>query len=509
MAETLRHLARLARIATTLARHDALAPLAGAGVPVFFVALLRRLARPGTTGRPGEMLARALAELGPSFVKLGQLLSVRSDLVGEAMADDLAALQDRLPPFSGAEARAAIERDLGQPVEALFATFDDRAVAAASIAQVHWATTTEGRAVAVKVLRPGIEAAFERDLALLAWLARLALRLRPALTRLRPVEVVATLAETVRIEMDLRMEAAAAAELAENFAGDDGFRVPEVDWARTGHRVLTLERIEGIPIDERSALFAAGHDPRTILARAAGALFKQAFRDGFFHADLHPGNLFVDTAGRVVAVDFGIMGRLDWATRCHLADILIGFLARDYARVAEAHFAAGYVPAGRSRSAFQQACRAIAEPILGLPLRDISVARLLAQLFRVTAAFGMETQPQLLLLQKSMVVAEGVGRRLDPEVNIWELARPLIEEWAADNRGPDSRLREAVGEGLATAGRVPRILAEAESTLAALRAAARRMDDDASRAAGRGLNQTLLWAVAVAALVLALVEALD
>jgi len=473
---TLRHLGRLGRIAATLARHDALEPLMPTGVPAWLRRSVRRFARPGAEARPGRRVARALADLGPAFVKLGQMLSVRPDLVGEAMAEDLADLQDRLAPFPGQAARAAIARDLGQPVEALFATFDDDAIAAASIAQVHWGTTTDGREVAVKVLRPGIEAAFERDLALLAWLARLARRLMPGLARLKPVETIATLAESVRLEMDLRMEAAAASELAENFKGDAGFRVPAVDWARTGRRVLTLERIAGTPIDERDALIAAGHDPRVVLTRAAEALFSQAFGDGFFHADLHPGNLFVDAAGTIVAVDFGIMGRLDWATRRHLADILVGFLTRDYARVAEAHFAAGYVPAGRSAATFRQACRAIGEPILGLAMNEISVARLLGQLFRVTRDFGMETQTQLLLLQKSMVVAEGVGRALDPTVNMWELIRPLIESWAAEHRSPEGRVRDALSEGLAAAARVPRILAEAEAALATLKRAANQAE---------------------------------
>jgi len=495
-----RHLGRLARIARTLARYDALALLLPAGVPAPVPRALGRLAS-NAHGRPGERLARALVELGPSFIKLGQLLSVRPDLVGEAMAGDLAQLQDRLAPFPGAEARAAIEADLGRPVESLFATFDDRAIAAASIAQVHLATTAAGREVAVKVLRPGIEAAFQRDLELFAWLARWALRLAPGLARLKPVETVATLAETVRQELDLRMEAAAAAELAENFAGEEGFRVPAVDWARTGRRVLTLERIGGIPIDEREQLIAAGHEPLAVLTKAAEALFKQAFRDGFFHADLHPGNLFVAPDGNLVAVDFGIMGRLDRATRGHLAEILIGFLARDYNRVAEAHFAAGYVPAGRSTEAFRQACRAIGEPILGLALSEISVARLLGQLFHVSRMFGMETQPQLLLLQKTMVVAEGVGRRLAPAVNMWELARPMIEAWVAEHQGPEGRIREAMDEGLATMARLPRLLAEAEAALVQLKRT--------GSGGGPARGNVALWAVALAALALALIAALD
>jgi len=386
-------------------------------------------------------LAAAFNELGPSFVKLGQLLSTRADLLGEEMAIDLASLQDRLPPFPGQVARALIETEFARPIDTLFASFDEVAVAAASIAQVHFARTTDGQEVAVKILRPGIAEAFTGDLNLFLWLAGLGERLQPALRRLKPVEVVQTLAEVVRIEMDLRMEAAAAAELAENFAGDPDFHVPHVDWLRTGRTVLTLERINGIRIDDRAALLAGGHRIEDLLAKAAAAFFNQVFRDGFFHADLHPGNMFVDPNGAIAVVDFGIMGRLDRATRFFLADMLIGFLSGDYRRVAEVHFAAGYVPPRRSVDAFTQACRSIGQPILGKPLQEISVARLLAQLFEITEQFEMETQPQLLLLQKTMVVIEGVGRRLDPEINIWALARPLIEGWMHDNRGPEARVR--------------------------------------------------------------------
>ena len=386
-------------------------------------------------------MAAAFNELGPSFVKLGQLLSTRADLLGEEMAIDLASLQDRLPPFPGQVARALIETEFARPIDTLFASFDEVAVAAASIAQVHFARTTDGQEVAVKILRPGIAEAFTGDLNLFLWLAGLGERLQPALRRLKPVEVVQTLAEVVRIEMDLRMEAAAAAELAENFAGDPDFHVPRVDWLRTGRTVLTLERINGIRIDDRAALLAAGHRIEDLLAKAAAAFFNQVFRDGFFHADLHPGNMFVDPNGAIAVVDFGIMGRLDRATRFFLADMLIGFLSGDYRSVAEVHFAAGYVPPRRSVDAFTQACRSIGQPILGKPLQEISVARLLAQLFEITEQFEMETQPQLLLLQKTMVVIEGVGRRLDPEINIWALARPLIEGWMRDNRGPEARVR--------------------------------------------------------------------
>ena len=419
-----------------------------------------------TGSRPGQRLAAALAELGPSFIKLGQILATRADLLGDEIAADLAMLQDRLPPFSGALARQLIEAEFGLPVKMFFASFDDTAIATASIAQVHFAVTVEGQQVAVKVLRPGIERAFARDLDLFLWLAGLGERLQPALRRLKPVEVVQTLAEVVRFEMDLRLEAAAAAELAENFAGDPNFHVPRVDWLRTGRTVLTLERITGIRIDDKTALLAAGHSIEDLLRKAAAAFFNQVFRDGFFHADLHPGNMFVDADGAIAVVDFGIMGRLDRDTRFYLADMLIGFLSGDYRRVAEVHFAAGYVPTSRSIDAFTQACRSIGEPILGRPLQEISVARLLAQLFEITEQFDMETQPQLLLLQKTMVVIEGVGRRLDPEINIWSLARPLIEEWMRDNRGPEARVRLGLETIVDLVERLPRLVRSLDALIA-------------------------------------------
>jgi len=455
-----RNLARLVRIGVTLARHDALFPLdriAGAA-PLLRVTRLLRRRGAASAARPGERLAAAFSELGPSFIKLGQLLSTRADLLSEEITLDLALLQDRLPPFPGAEARALIEAEFGQPLDSLFAVFDETAIAAASIAQVHFAVTGEGREVAVKVLRPGIVRAFARDLDLFLWLARLIERTQPALRRLKPVEVVKTLAQSVELEMDLRFEAAAASELAENFAGDPGFRVPQVDWQRTGRTVLTTERVTGIRVDDKEALVAAGHSIADLLRNAAGAFFKQVFRDGFFHADLHPGNMFVASDGALAVVDFGIMGRLDRQTRYYLADMLIGFLSGDYRRVAEVHFDAGYVPRRRSLDAFTQACRSIGEPILGRPLHEISIARLLAQLFRVTEQFEMETQPQLLLLQKTMVLVEGVGRRLDPTVNIWSLARPLVEEWARDNRGPEARLKERIDTLFEAVDEAPRLL---------------------------------------------------
>jgi len=509
MFRAFRNIGRLLTILRTLARHDALAAL---GVTPGFSArlALRILAGSrlkGVASLPaGERLALALQALGPAFIKLGQALSVRSDLIGEEVAEDLSALQDRLPPFSGDEARRTIELELGREMDELFASFDDTPVAAASIAQVHRATTTEGAEVAVKVLRPAIEIAFARDMDLLAWLAEIAEWWRPDLRRLKPVEIVETLATTVEIEMDLRFEAAAADELRQNFADEAKFQVPLVDWPRTARRVLTTSWVDGIPIDERAALEEAGHDLSAIVANTAKVFFLQVFRDGFFHADLHPGNLFVDADGAVNAVDFGIMGRLDKRTRQYLAEMLLGFLTGDYRQVAEVHVRAGYIPADQSVDAFAQAARSIAEPILGLPLEDISLARLLAQLFQVTEKFKMEAQPQLLLLQKTMLVAEGVGRRLHPEINMWELARPLIEDWVVENMGPEARIRDTVGDVLRGLGRLPALLADMEETVEEMARGGLKLHPDTVRAvaeAQRARRRTWpFWAGAAVVVIL-------
>jgi ubiquinone biosynthesis protein len=394
-------------------------------------------------------------------------------------------------------------------MDVLFASFDDEPVAAASIAQVHFAVTSDGREVAVKVLRPGIEEAFARDIDMLRWLAGLIESARPDLRRLKPIEVVETLAETVELEMDLRFEAAACAELGDNFADDPDFVVPEVDWGRTGRRVMVTERLEGTPLDDRPALIAAGHDPTEILTKAANTTFRQVFRDGFFHADVHPGNLFVTPAGAIGAVDFGIMGRLDLKTRRILAEMLLAFLTRNYRRAAEVHFEAGWVPAHRSVDAFTQACRSIAEPILDKPQNEISIARLLGQLFKITETFEMETQPQLLLLQKTMLVAEGTARRLDPSANMWVLARPLIESWMRDNLGPEARVRDAV-EGVSEAiGRLPKLLDGLEESAALVSGGRVRLHPDTIKSLrGGGERRTpislYLWLV-IAVLVIALI----
>jgi ubiquinone biosynthesis protein len=323
---------------------------------------------------------------------------------------------------------------------------------------VHFAVSSDGRDVAVKILRPGIEQAFARDLDLFYWIAELVERTQPRLRRLKPVETVRAFAEVVRIEMDLRMEAAAAEELGNNFRDDPNYRTPSIDWDRTAQRVLTLERVHGIPIGDRAAIAAAGHDPDAIMQKCAETFFYQVFRDGFFHADMHGGNAFVDCEGRIVPVDFGIMGRIDEDTRGYLAELLVAFLRRDYRAVAEVQFRAGYVPSHQSIDLFAQACRAIGEPIFGKASHEISIARLLAHLLRVTEQFEMAVQPQLLLLQKTMLMAEGMGTRLNPTVNIWELARPLIEDWMRTHFGPRATVGRAVEDLAQGLRRLPRLI---------------------------------------------------
>lgn len=492
MFPAIRHLRRLNEIAATLARHDALFLLDELPLPPAALMAWRTYAalprRPESVGQsPGVRLANACVALGPTFIKLGQLLSVRPDVVGADIAADLGRLRDRLPPFPFTDARAQIEAELGQPLEILFQSVEPQPVAAASIAQVHFAVTSDGRPVAIKLLRPDVEATFRRDLDLFEWLAGLAERLAPRLRRLRPLSVVATLRESVMLELDLRLEAAAAAELAENFADDDDFRVPVVDWQRTAKRVMTMERIDGTTVDDVASLAAAGHDLRELSAKVIRTFLKQAMQHGFFHADLHHGNLFVDRAGRLVAVDFGIMGRLDQATRRFMAEMLHGFLTGDYVKVAEVHFAAGYVPRDKSVPLFAQAARAIGEPILGRPVTEISVGRLLGQLFEVTELFGMRTQPHLLLLQKTMVTVEGVARTLDPQVNFWVVSRPVVESWMGDLVGP-AAIKEWVAQGRMMLRRLP-VLVERLDQVDRLigENGGLRLDDDSTRRLAQAL----------------------
>ena len=489
------------------------------------LALFARVTAPLRKNGAGDgnetRLSEALTSLGPSYIKLGQFLATRDDIIGRELARDLSTLQDRLPPFSQGEARAAVEEALGAPIDQLYAEFGPP-VAAASIAQVHKARVREPdgtlKQVAVKVLRPGIEQRFQKDLDSYVFAARMIERFHAPSRRLRPIAVVDTLAKSVAIEMDLRMEAAAISEIAENSKNDEGFRVPTVDWTRSARRVLTLEWIDGIPIADRDKLAAAGHDVKALGARLMQAFLRHAMRDGFFHADMHPGNLFVDEQGEIVAVDFGIMGRLGMKERRFLAEILYGFLNRNYQRVAEVHFEAGYVPRKHSVPQFAQALRAIGEPIMDRPASEISMAQLLGQLFQYTEVFDMQTRPELLLLQKTMVVVEGVGRSLDPELNMWIVSEPVVKEWMEQTFGAGAQF-DAAAEGAASVGRfmgdIPKLLGQAERTAEALSSMAEeglRLDDHTverlAEAQGRESRSSRIgiWvgAIALAAIAVAL-----
>jgi ubiquinone biosynthesis protein len=391
-------------------------------------------------GRPGERLARVLELGGPVAIKLGQFLATRGDIFGAQFAEDLGRLKDRLPPFSHDAARAEIETALGAPLETMFATFGP-AVAAASLAQVHPATLLDGREVAVKVLRPGIEARVAADAAALTWAAGFLHERSVMAQRLEPVAFVETVLRSLRLELDLRFEAAGADEMRAIMAADDFMRAPKVVWDGVSRRVLTLEWAEGIALSLPAALEQPGLDRRKAGADLVRAFLAQALDHGVFHADLHEGNLFMDAAGGLIAVDFGILGRLGRTERRFLAEMLWGFLRRDYARVADIHFEAGYVPAHHDRAAFAQALRAVGEPVIGRTAKDVSMGRLLTQLFEVTALFDMHLRPELVLLQKTMVTVEGVARRIDPELDIWGAAEPVVQRWILRELSPITRAR--------------------------------------------------------------------
>ncbi|MEM9231141.1 MAG: 2-polyprenylphenol 6-hydroxylase [Pseudomonadota bacterium] len=387
-------------------------------------------------------VSRALTALGPAYIKFGQIMSTRPDVVGEALADELKRLQDDLPPFSMKIAHAAIEAELGAPVDTLFSEFSE-AIAAASLAQVHKATVrATGQTVAVKVLRPGIERAFMRDVDAFYLAATLIQTLASRARRLKPKDVIEHFQSVVEGELDLRMEAAAAAEFRANTIEDKGFDVPEIVWDLSNRRVICLDWAEGVRFGDIDALRNQGVDFIDLSERVMQVFLKVALRDGFFHGDMHQGNLKLGAAGEIIALDFGIMGRIDAYTRRVYAEILIGFLRKDYRRVAEVHFEAGYVPADQDIDAFAQALRSVGEPIFGQDATKISMARLLAHLFDVTERFGMETRTELILLQRTMVVVEGVARSLNPNMNMWQTAQPVVESYIGDNIGPKAVVRD-------------------------------------------------------------------
>jgi ubiquinone biosynthesis protein len=506
----------LARAGWVLAREGVISSLPTDGAPRAALTL-QRLA--GFIERRGarrkgrsERLSHALNRLGPSWVKLGQFLATRPDVVGKELAVDLERLQDSMEPFPTADAMARVEESLGIPCDVLFSHFGE-AVAAASVAQVHRAILKrDGREVAVKVIRPGVRRRFRADLDTFYAAARLMEKNVAATRRLRPVAVVDTLAQSARIEMDLRLEAAAFSEIGENTAGDPGFRVPKIDWELTGRDCVAMEWVDGIKLSDAPAIAAAGHDLNLIAANLVQSFLRHTLRDGFFHADMHPGNLFVDAKGDIVAVDFGITGRLGRKERRFLAEILYGFIKRDYFRVAMVHFEAGYVPRHHDVHSFAQAIRAIGEPIHGQSAETISMAKLLTLLFEVTELFDMQTRPELILLQKTMVVVEGVARRLNPAFNMWRTAEPVVSEYIAWHLGPRGLVEEA-RIGLASLRQLsrglPELAARAEDLakeIGDMGERGMRLDPETVEAIGRAearhsrSGRVALWAIALIAL---------
>ena len=405
----------------------------------------------------GEKLCDALEGMGTTFIKLGQFLATRPDIIGKELANDLEKLQDKLPPFKYEEAETILKKEVGENQFKQISNFSEP-IAAASISQVHFAKINfegEEREIAVKILRPNIEKIFNEELDALMLFAYIIENTIKKTKRLKLVEVVHLLREITNIEMDLRFEAAAANELYENTKNDKGFKVPKIYWSFTSKRVLALDKVNGVSIRELKILKNKNIDLKNIAENLIQHFLRQAVRDGFFHADMHQGNLFVDDKGNIIPVDFGIMGRLDKYNKKYLAEILYGFIQRDYVKVADVHFKAGLVPESASRDEFAQALRSVGEPIFGQSIKDISGGNLLSQLFEITEKFNMATQTQLLLLQKTMVVVEGVARKLYPETNIWNVSKPILQDWLESLKGPQATFNSALDTSSEILKRIP------------------------------------------------------
>jgi ubiquinone biosynthesis protein len=458
------HLSRLACWGVTLARRRA---LVGIENDLNAPAALRRLVRLARlvtlTGKNGPRdYAGAFRAIGPAAIKLGQSLATRPDLVGEEAAQNLLSLQDSLPPVHFDQIRDVIESSFGQPLERLFSELDPVPVGAASIAQVHKGVTTDGRKVAIKVLRPGIREKFARDIATYEWAAAHVEAMGGEAARLRPRLTIANFKRWSNSELDLRREAASASELAQDMAGIPGYRIPAIDWDRTNGRVLTIEWIDGVKISRVDELRARGHDLDAISQKLVISFLTQAISAGFFHADMHQGNLFVEDDGTIVAIDFGIMGRIDRRARQWLAEILYGLTTGNYRRVAEIHFEAQYVPSYHSVGEFATALRAVGEPMRGKPVKDLSVGQMLDGLFAITRDFDMQTQPHLLLLQKTMVMVEGIATQLNPDINMWDTAAPYVRSWLRDELGPEAALAERIKQDTETLFRLPGLIRRLE-----------------------------------------------
>lgn len=383
---------------------------------------------------------RFLIALGPIFIKFGQVLSTRPDIVGSILADELSSLQDNMKRFPYKMVTKIFLKEFASTIENMFSAFEKIPVASASIAQVHFAVTKNGDEVAVKILRPAIEKKISRDLKIMFWAAKLLKLLSKKIDRFKPIEVVKFFKDTIIAELDFRMEAAAADQLRENLANDEFVIIPKIYWDLSCKSIMTMERIKGIKISDHKTIAEKGLDRKIIAKNLAVTFFNMTYRDGFFHADLHPGNIFVDESYNIILVDFGIIGIVDDTTRIFVAETLRGFLNNDYKRISELHFEAGYIKKDKSPARFALACRSIGAPIVGKGSKQIAVGRLLSQLIDITRYFEMETQIELLLLQKNLILIEGVGTLIDKEINLWELAKPWIENWAVINISPEAKL---------------------------------------------------------------------
>jgi ubiquinone biosynthesis protein len=456
------HIWRLLKWGRTLAKHGALRGIERDPNTPQPVKRLTRIARLGTIQPRTPDYAAAFQAIGPAAIKLGQSLATRPDLVGEEAARNLLHLQDNLAPVPFEAIRAEIARSFDAPVESLFTQIDPVPVGSASIAQVHRAVTSDGKQVAIKVLRPGIRERFARDISTYEWAAAHLEALGGEAVRLRPRLTIANFKRWTTRELDLRREAASASELAESMRGFDGYCIPSVDWDRTNGRVMTIEWIDGIKISDTEALKAAGHDLPALASRLVLAFLTQAISAGFFHADMHQGNLFVRPDGTIVAIDFGIMGRIDRRARQWLAEILYGLTTGNYRRVAEIHFEAQYVPSYHSVDEFATALRAVGEPMRGKPVSELSVGMMLDSLFAITRDFDMQTQPHLLLLQKTMVMVEGIATQLHPEINMWDVSAPYVRGWIRDELGPEAALADRIRTDVQTLLRLPTLVRRIE-----------------------------------------------
>jgi ubiquinone biosynthesis protein len=456
------HILRLLAWGRTLARHGALRGIEHDPNTPAPVRRLCRIARFGTRQPRLPDYAGAFQDIGPAAIKLGQTLATRPDLVGEDAARNLLSLQDDLPPVPFEAICEEIEASFQRPLSTLFASIEREPVGAASIAQVHRAVTNAGRPVAVKVLRPGIREKLAEDLETYEWAAAHLEALGGEAIRLRPRLVIANFKRWTVRELDLRREAASASELAEAMKAFEGYRVPAIDWDLTNGRVMTLDWVDGVKISDIAALDAAGHDRRELARRLVLAFLTQAISHGLFHADMHQGNLFVEADGTIAAIDFGIMGRIDRRARAWLAEILYGLTTGNYRRVAEIHFEAQYVPAHHSLEDFATALRAVGEPMRGKPVKELSVGQMLDGLFAITRDFDMQTQPHLLLLQKTMVMVEGIATSLDPEINMWDVSAPFVRGWIRDEIGPEAALADRVREDIDTLLRLPALVRRIE-----------------------------------------------